>query len=638
MKFKKIPLHLKLILIGFIPFVFLIYFSVKVYRERVQKLELLDAYGEHVNMSANINTLIDELQKERKYSFDYAMKGNLGSDYLLQRPRTDVAIKKLTQSNDPALYRFAEYTFLKDLQRVRNSIDSGRMASGYVMHFYTTMIFRINTLNSISPASDIYLQPVYKDLIAQKLLSEMVTDLGILRSNIYNALYTKKYLAETLMGMIGVHDVYSTYENEFLLKASPQAVAAYRKIRDSSALKPTINYIDTLFARFEADSTLDAENWWKLSDEGVNELRSLQQEIGKNVSSTITRIRNKESREKNRTLFFLILALAFVTVIVTLTSRAIFKQLKEIQTAAKKIALGEPGINLPAYPNDAIGSLADSISAIDDNHKVLADAAHAIGNGNFDVPVNPRSEGDLLGNAILQMKEGLQKRTAELASSNEELEKFAYVASHDLQEPLRMVRSFLDLLEKRLEGQLDEQSKKYIYYATDGADRMKLLIRDLLLYSRIGTDKESFTEVNCNDVLKTVKNTFHFSLEKANGELIINPLPVIRGLRLQIEQLFQNLISNALTYHGDKPPYIEVGYSKIDGFYRFYVKDQGIGIDSRFLTKIFVVFQRLHSRGAYPGTGIGLAICKKIVEKHGGQIWVESQPGKGSTFYFTIPR
>ncbi len=261
--------------------------------------------------------------------------------------------------------------------------------------------------------------------------------------------------------------------------------------------------------------------------------------------------------------------------------------------------------------------------------------------------------------AIIRLNETLEKRAAELQDSNEELESFAYVASHDLQEPLRMVSSFLQLLEKKLGTDLDETTKQYIYFAVDGAERMKKLIHDLLEYSRVSSSKENSTNVDCNEVISTVRNFYNLRLLEENASLHIKPLPVIKAVQPQIQQLFQNLIDNALKYRSNKPAEIEVGCTENNGYWQFYVKDNGIGIDPKFFDKIFIIFQRLHSKTEYSGTGIGLAVCKKIVETHGGKIWVEpayansrrpkpmaadeasagkSEPGKGSTFYFTIPK
>ncbi|HLG39989.1 MAG TPA: nitrate- and nitrite sensing domain-containing protein, partial [Chitinophagaceae bacterium] len=242
--FRRLPLPVKLLLIGVIPLAFLIYISFQIYGEKTEKINLFTNYADRLHQSAYINTLIDRLEKERKFSFDYAMRKDGRNEVITQRPQTDSAIQHLENS---ALSGFTNYTFLKDLQRVRNQIDSGHLPAWQVMHYYTTAIFRINTLNAVSPGAEVYLEPVYKDLVGQKLLSEMITNFGIMRSNIYNVLYTKKYMAETLVGMIGVHDVYKTYETEFLLKASPGAIESYENIRNTTSLKPAIEYIDTLF-------------------------------------------------------------------------------------------------------------------------------------------------------------------------------------------------------------------------------------------------------------------------------------------------------------------------------------------------------------------------------------------------------
>jgi PAS domain S-box-containing protein len=251
------------------------------------------------------------------------------------------------------------------------------------------------------------------------------------------------------------------------------------------------------------------------------------------------------------------------------------------------------------------------------------------------VDITPRKQAELL---LKELNETLEKRAVELQSSNTELERFAYVASHDLQEPLRMVSSFLHLLERKLEGQLDEQGRQYIGFAVDGAERMKTLIQDLLEYSRVGTSKETVTEVDCNEIMETVRSLLSLQVTELKATLIMKKLPVIRAVHPQMLQLFQNLVANALKYHSDVPPVVEIGCNAKGVLWEFYVKDNGIGIDPKFFEKIFIIFQRLHNKTDYEGTGIGLSICKKIVEKHGGTIRVDSEIGKGSTFYFTLPK
>jgi light-regulated signal transduction histidine kinase (bacteriophytochrome) len=223
-----------------------------------------------------------------------------------------------------------------------------------------------------------------------------------------------------------------------------------------------------------------------------------------------------------------------------------------------------------------------------------------------------------------------------MAASNAELERFAYIASHDLQEPLRMVSSFLQLLQKKYKGQLDEKADQYIHYAVDGAERMKALIMDLLEYSRAGSSKETFGRVETETIVKEVGDIFREKIIAARAQVDISSLPVVWGDKVQLLQLFQNLLSNALKYHADRTPVIRICAREEPGCWLFSVEDNGIGIDPQFSDKIFIIFQRLHNKTDYSGTGIGLAICKKIVERHGGRIWVESSPDQGSTFYFTI--
>ena len=232
----------------------------------------------------------------------------------------------------------------------------------------------------------------------------------------------------------------------------------------------------------------------------------------------------------------------------------------------------------------------------------------------------------------------IEQQNKELAISNTELEQFAYIASHDLQEPLRMVSSFLQLLEKKYKGQLDETAEQYINFAVDGAGRMKALIQALLMYSRIGNKKADFTRVDLNDIAVYVTNVIEEEIKKNQAVITVSPLPVITANNSLISQLLLNLTTNALKYRGETKPRINIGFSEDNSYYTIFVKDNGIGIDRKFFDKIFVIFQRLHNKDEYSGTGIGLAICKKIVEIHKGKIWVESEVGKGTTFYFSIPK
>lgn len=239
---------------------------------------------------------------------------------------------------------------------------------------------------------------------------------------------------------------------------------------------------------------------------------------------------------------------------------------------------------------------------------------------------------------LIRKNEELLKVTENLRRSNQELERFAYVASHDLQEPLRMVMSFAQLLEKQYKGQLGDDADEYIGFMIEGAKRMSELINDLLDYSRVTSRKKPFAPVDMQEVVATVSANLAVRIKERKAGVIAGPLPTVRADRTQAVQLVQNLVSNAIKFcPPDRTPDIRISSDLAGDEWRFLVTDNGIGIEPRYKDKIFEIFQRLHTREQYPGTGIGLAICRRIVERHGGRIWVDSKEGEGSTFHFTIP-
>jgi PAS domain S-box-containing protein len=235
------------------------------------------------------------------------------------------------------------------------------------------------------------------------------------------------------------------------------------------------------------------------------------------------------------------------------------------------------------------------------------------------------------------MEQELRHALDELRSSNADLEEFAYAASHDLQEPLRVVSGMLQLLQQRYGGCLDDRADEYIRHAVDASERMQALIRDLLQYSRLGRRSLALVSFPLQQALDAALANLRVSVEEAGAQVTQDELPSVRADQAQIVQLLQNLVGNALKFHGARPPQIHIGALRLAGGWRFSVSDNGIGIEPQYYERIFQVFQRLHTRSEYPGTGIGLALCKKIVERHGGRIWVESQVGQGSSFYFTLP-
>jgi len=257
-------------------------------------------------------------------------------------------------------------------------------------------------------------------------------------------------------------------------------------------------------------------------------------------------------------------------------------------------------------------------------------------------PIKEEGYVNIYGRDITELKkveQDLISSINNLKNVNSELERFAYVASHDLQEPLRMITSFIQLLEKRYKDKLDEEANEFITFIVDGAKRMQLMISDLLFYSRIGRKEKEFSQLDINIILENVISNLRIKIEESNAKITHDHLPILIGNEAEFVQLLQNLIYNALKFHRkEETPVVHISAKFQKNQWIFSVRDNGIGIDSQFFDRIFIIFQRLHKKEEYDGTGIGLAICKKIIERHDGKIWVESEVGKGSTFYFSIPK
>jgi signal transduction histidine kinase len=283
----------------------------------------------------------------------------------------------------------------------------------------------------------------------------------------------------------------------------------------------------------------------------------------------------------------------------------------------------------------------------------LAREARQVAAGDFGhevTPAGPREAADLALDvnrmrerilselsAVQTANAALQARARDLERSNSELEQFAYVASHDLQEPLRKVASFCQLLQRRYIGQLDARADQYIEYAVDGAKRMQVLIDDLLTFSRVGRIDREAALISCASALSAARVNLASEIKNSGAVIETDELPIVRAEFSLITSLFQNLVGNAIKFRGEKPPHIRISVQRVDPFWQFCVADNGIGIEPEYADRIFVIFQRLHDRSSYSGTGIGLAMCRKIVEYYGGKIWLETTASEGATFCFTLP-
>lgn len=638
---RRMPLAAKVLLIVLVPLSLLIYLSIQLYKEKSAKVELLAGYIAGINQAANINNLIDQLQSERRFSFDYAIKKDFRGYLVQQRPVTDSAIQQLERVNENALKGFQEYTFLKSLDSIRSRIDTSNLGPNEVMHYYTTVIFRLNLLNPVSPVGDRYLEAIYPDLVAQKILSEMITYLGILRSNLYNVLYTRKYMVETVIGLRGVHEVYDTYEIEFLAKAAPAAKASFINIRSNTDLKPTMEYINKIFSTFSFDSTYDAEEWWLLSANGAEELKKLQRDLWTNVRTGITAIYDNEKSKKNKAVILLVFGLLLVTFIIAYTVQVITVMLKELKIAAQKISRGETGIHFKVLSNDIIGDLGDSISRIDENNRKLADAAHAIGSGDFATTVIPRSEKDLLGNALVKMKKELELFSREKDLLLQKKDEFMSIASHELKTPITSVKASLQIVERLTKKAGMEDVNAFVMKANKQVTKLINIVNDLLDITKIQTGKLELnkSQFRVKELIDECTEQFHLH---ENGHRIIiegnlGPHVQIYADKHRMEQVLNNLLSNAIKYSpGESQVLIKVEEHK--QFLKILVTDHGIGISEEKIPLLFDRFFRVEqSSQNFSGLGLGLYISAEIVKSHKGEIGVISKPGEGSTFWINIP-
>jgi len=336
----------------------------------------------------------------------------------------------------------------------------------------------------------------------------------------------------------------------------------------------------------------------------------------KEIFAPVAKLRN--------VLFAILLTVIMLAVLIGLSiSHSISAPIRKLERATVEIGKGKLDTKIKIESNDEIGQLAASFRKMTED---LKKTTTSIGNLNREITER----------RLVERK--LERAVLELKRSNDDLQQFASVASHDLQEPLRMITSYLQLLDKRYKDKLDADADEFIGFAVDGAKRMQRLINDLLAYSRVGTRGKPFKSCDCESILAKALRDLGRMIEENSAVVTYEPLPTVVADATQLEQVFRNLIINAIKFRcGDEPPEIYISCQRNNDEWLFSVQDNGIGIEPKFFERIFAIFQQLHGRDEYGGSGIGLAICKKVVERHGGNIWVESEPAKGSTFYFTIP-
>jgi len=370
-----------------------------------------------------------------------------------------------------------------------------------------------------------------------------------------------------------------------------------------------------------------------ITDKIFGELEALRAFNQEDVIKKIRKLEEAENKSREIALVMTASSLLLGIMLSLWITRSITAPIYEMKKKTKEIASGifKDNLKIQSPPeirdlacafNSMINSLSEARGQLRDREAELYEA-----NGRLTIEIAE----------VKKTREELRQLTAELERSNTDLQQFAYAASHDLQEPLRVIAGFTNLLERRYRGKLDEKADDYIGYIIDGVSRMSMLIKDLLDYARVDTQGRTFELTDCNTALGEALSNLQRIIEESGARIFHDSLPVIKADGVQLASLFQNLIGNAIKFRGDNLPEIHISAVRNGNEQVFFVRDNGIGIEDQYAGRIFDVFGRLHARDEYEGSGIGLAICKRIVERHGGKIWVESEPGMGSTFYFTIP-
>lgn len=414
--FKRLTLPVKLVMLGMLPLLFLLFVVVQYNREKNAKITMLDGYRQRIKGAVDINNLIDVLQLERRLSFAYIMKGTAQSEMLQQRLKTDEAIAVIERNDVDSANGITSYTFLNYLGTFRSRIDNKEVQPLEVMNFYTSSIFRLSTLNTVAVGNVVFLQPVIKTVTGQKILSDIITYKGILLAQLYYLMELKKQEPQLIASINQLQDIVSTYVREFSIKAPAERISQLNALRNEPNIKKAAEIEAAVLTKGKVDTSINGDYYWTAATNAVNKYKALQSAMMEEGRKGADELYNKEKRQQTWSLVFLVSILLLVTGFIVYTIRTITQRLQELQKAAENLAIGKTGLAIKPETNDAIGSLAESIIAIDKNNRQLAVAAESIGNGNFHIAFKPRSNEDVLGNALVHMKDNLES----FARANEE--------------------------------------------------------------------------------------------------------------------------------------------------------------------------------------------------------------------------
>lgn len=613
--FRCIPLPYKLSLIAVIPLAFTVFLTVQLLNERKQNLHVLDGYRQYIESNQVVIQLSGELQTELRLSYLHTLGNNQSEALVQQRAVNDSIISVLEKSNDPSFSDFTSYTFLSELPKMRAQVDSGVVAPQTVTSFYINAIYRLHSMSSTGTIKHAYFDSMNREISGQKLLAQMINFYGIMRLNIYNVLYTKENALGTLYGLRGVYDIYRSFEKEFQLHGSPAATATYKKLRQDSHLQKATDYIDRLFSNYAFDSSYNADSWWKDSQLAISEMKGIRNDGRTAILSRLGQYYQDLERNRDRSLFLLVSCLLAIAAIVTYNIVLLNKMLNEIRAAAQKISAGAIGVAFKPFPNDVIGKLAKSIEKLDHNNKLMAETAAAIGKGDFSVPVHMRSSEDILGQAIMQMRDDLKRFTEEqkqkqqqisraiLSGQEKERTRIGEELHDNINQLLTSVLLYLNYMESDTERR-DELLPKSRSVLNIAIEEIRQLTRHLVLPGlRDDTLAQSIQNL-VDNILET--SSIRFNLDIVN----IEERDLSDELKLNVFRIIQEQLKNIIKYAAATK--VSIRLERYRNELRLSIDDNGKGFDTGALRK-----------------GSGIANIYSRAETFNGIVEISSAVGKG---------
>jgi signal transduction histidine kinase/DNA-binding response OmpR family regulator/HAMP domain-containing protein len=403
-------------LLGVLPLIFLLIVSYQLNDSRSEKLQIIDTYRKRVDQSIAINNLIEQLQVERRYAFGFALEGKWQNEMLEARKQSHQLIQALLAENAATLPEFTTYTFLDQLKNFHTRVDSKQAGPMEIMTYYTNAIFRLSTQNQVAAGNVLYLQPVIKDLAGQKILSDIITYKGIVRAQIYFMLHTGQASPQLIASIIQTQDIIGAYTKEFFIKASPLAIQGFNDLKTDVDVKAMRGYLEQMRQTGVLDTTIGADRWWDISANAIDRMMAVQQQSAKRLEQGIDAIYTAELNKQRVSIVLLLVMILLAVGLIVYITRSISRTLSALRVSAQTIAKGKTGTIVQPKSRDVVAALTNSIIEIDNTNKQLALAAEAIGKGNFSVSIQPRSQEDILGNAIIKMKDNLEV----LTKTNEE--------------------------------------------------------------------------------------------------------------------------------------------------------------------------------------------------------------------------